>query len=78
MYARHHSGETVIPIENLIEYLEKTDETKYAELPLAEWTRKAVDEGLNVLIAAYLSAVDELDMDLVFQDLVKGQRDQST
>ncbi|KAI1376083.1 putative polyketide synthase [Hypoxylon crocopeplum] len=71
---RHHSGEVIIPIENLTEYLEKTDGATYVELPLLEWTEKAVGEGLNVLIAAYLSAVDELDMDLVFQDLVKGQR----
>ncbi|RYO96113.1 hypothetical protein DL763_003403 [Monosporascus cannonballus] len=38
---------------------------------IPEWAEKTVAEGLNVQIAACLSAVDELDMDIVFQDLVR-------
>ncbi|RYP06185.1 hypothetical protein DL765_009592 [Monosporascus sp. GIB2] len=69
----HRSGETFIPIDQLSGYLENTDGVEHGGLPLAEWTEKAVAEGLSVLIAACLSAVDELDMGIVFQDLVRGR-----
>ncbi|KAM0323352.1 hypothetical protein ACHAQA_008945 [Verticillium albo-atrum] len=69
----HHSGEVVIPIDGLREHLEKEDKVAYKELGLSEWIDLAVEEGLNVLIAAYLAAIEEMDLDVVFQDLVKGK-----
>ncbi|KAK1839826.1 polyketide synthase peptide synthetase [Colletotrichum chrysophilum] len=69
----HHSGEVVIPVEGLREHLEKEDGVVYKELALSEWTDLAVEDGLNVLIAAYLAAIDEIGLDVVFQDLVKGE-----
>lgn len=68
----HHSGEVTIPIEGLREHLEKEDDLPYRELDLLEWTNLAVEEGLNVLIAAYLAAIDEMNLEVVFQDLVKN------
>jgi hybrid polyketide synthase/nonribosomal peptide synthetase ACE1 len=68
----HHSGDVVIPIDVLKEYLEKEDAVEYKKVQLGEWIEMAVSEGLNVLVAAYLASVDEMDLDIVFQSYVKG------
>ncbi|KAK7714551.1 NRPS, partial [Diaporthe eres] len=65
----HHSGELLIPVDGLHRYLEKWDQQDYREIALGEWVEEAVQKGLNVLIAAYLSAIDEFKLDIVFQRL---------
>ncbi|KAL2173703.1 polyketide synthetase [Thermothelomyces heterothallicus CBS 202.75] len=68
----HHSGGLVIPIERLQSHLEEEDGVEYRTVPLGEWIEMAVAEGLNVLVAAYLASVDEMDTDIVLQAYVKG------
>lgn len=66
----HHSGELLIPVDGLHQYLEKEDKQNYRELGLENWVEEAVENGLNVLIAAYLSAIEEFKLDIVFQRLI--------
>lgn len=66
----HHSGELLIPVDGLHQYLEKEDKQDYRELVLEQWVEEAVEKGLNVLIAAYLSAIEEFKLDIVFQRLI--------
>jgi hybrid polyketide synthase/nonribosomal peptide synthetase ACE1 len=67
----HHSGDEIFPVETLKERMEKLDGAPYRALSLADWTKLAVDEGLSALVAAYLVAIDEMKLNVVFQDLVK-------
>ncbi|KAK3305955.1 polyketide synthetase [Chaetomium strumarium] len=69
---QHHSGGVVVPIQNMREHLEREDGVEYRTVPLGEWIEMAVSEGLNVLVAAYLASVEEMDMEIVFQKYVKG------
>ncbi|KAI0412784.1 putative polyketide synthase [Xylaria grammica] len=55
----HHSGDEIIPIDRLKEHMENLDGSPYRAIPLVEWTESAVAEGLNVLVAAYLTGIDE-------------------
>lgn len=66
----HHSGELLIPVDGLHQYLEKEDQQEYRELVLENWVEEAVEKGLNVLIAAYLSAIEEFKLDIDFQRLI--------
>ncbi|KAK3996228.1 hypothetical protein QBC44DRAFT_404939 [Cladorrhinum sp. PSN332] len=68
----HHSGDVVIPIEGLRKHLEREEGEAYREVDLGDWVEMAVAEGMNVLVAAYLAAVDEMDLDIVFQSYIKG------
>ncbi|KAI3317853.1 putative polyketide synthase [Xylariaceae sp. AK1471] len=68
----HHSGDEIIPVEALREHMEKLDGAPYQALSLADWTKLAVDEGLSALVAAYLAAINEMNLNVVFKDLIKG------
>ncbi|KAK4164415.1 hypothetical protein QBC43DRAFT_353361 [Cladorrhinum sp. PSN259] len=68
----HHSGDVIIPIEGLRKHLENEDGYEYREIGLGDWVEMAVAEGMNLLVAAYLAAVDEMDLDITFQSFVKG------
>jgi hypothetical protein len=61
----------IVPIGSLREHLVKEDGVEYEEVGLGEWTVRAVQQGLNVLVAAYLAAIKELKLDIVFQRLTR-------
>lgn len=65
----HHSGELLVPVDGLRQHLEMEGKREYRELGLEDWVEQAVEQGLNVLIAAYLAAIGELKLDIVFQRL---------
>lgn len=54
--------------------LETGDKQDYRELVLDEWVEEAVEKGFNVLIAAYLSAIDGFKLDIVFQRLLSSTK----
>lgn len=68
----HHSGDVIIPIDQLRQHMQE-DGIEYRELSLSNWTELAVGLEMNVLIAAYLAAIDEMDLDVVFQKLIKRE-----
>lgn len=68
----HHNGDMVVPIGGLKSHLEAEDGVVYETVGLGEWVDMAVAKGMNVLVAAYLAAVDEMDLEIVFQSYVKG------
>lgn len=57
-----------------MQYMEKEDQQDYRELVLGQWVEEAVEKGLNVLIAAYLSAIDKFKLDIVFQRLLSSTK----
>lgn len=57
-----------------MQYMEKEDQQDYRELVLGQWVEEAVEKGLNVLNAAYLSAIDEFRLDIVFQRLLSSTK----
>lgn len=61
----------IIPVDALKDHIEKLDGTLYRVLTLADWTKAIVDEGLNVLVYAYLAAIDDKKLNVVFRKLVK-------
>lgn len=65
----HHAGDVVVPLTRLQQHLQNQDGIPYAASTLAEWTESAVKEGMNVLLAAYLAAVDETATEIVFQEV---------
>lgn len=50
----YQAGETVIPMSELKNFLEKTSGETFDVLPLDVWIRRAEDAGLSPLLAAYL------------------------
>ncbi|KAK9440011.1 polyketide synthase [Metarhizium brunneum] len=69
----HHSGDVIIPIDQIRQHMQEEDGIEYRELSLSDWTELAVGLEMNVLIAAYLAAIDEMDLDVVFQKLIKRE-----
>jgi hypothetical protein len=67
----HHAGGTVVPVRGMKGFLEAEDGRVYREVELREWIGMAVEEGLDVLVAEYLAAVDEMGSGFVFQELIK-------
>lgn len=53
----HHSGELVISVQDIKNYLEKTTGYKFRVLPMKDWTEEAMKIGLHELVAAYLNTV---------------------
>ncbi|KAI0002322.1 putative hybrid NRPS/PKS enzyme [Xylariaceae sp. FL0662B] len=51
---RHQSGETVVPIYLLKEYLGHSAAQPFATVPVQEWVEAAKKRGLDELVAAYL------------------------
>ncbi|KAI0467733.1 putative hybrid NRPS/PKS enzyme [Xylaria cf. heliscus] len=51
---RHHSGESVVPIHKLKEYLGHTPAAPFKTLPMAEWVEEAKRNGMSELVGAYL------------------------
>ncbi|KAF5131135.1 Polyketide synthase-nonribosomal peptide synthetase [Metarhizium anisopliae] len=72
----HHSGDVIIPIDQLRQHMQEEDGIEYRELSLSHWTELAVGLEMNVLIAAYLAAIDEMDLAVVFQKLIKREMGQ--
>ena len=68
----HHCGERVVPVQGMKEFLEAEDGVQYRTVSLREWIGMATAEGMDVLVATYLGALDEADEDVVFQSYVKG------
>ncbi|KAM0544555.1 hypothetical protein ACHAPJ_011772 [Fusarium lateritium] len=50
----YQAGETVVPMSELKDFLEKTSGETFDVLPLDEWVRRAEDAGLSPLLATYL------------------------
>lgn len=50
----HRSGDNVIPVEDFGEYLERKLETEVEVLPFDKWVDKAVQGGLDDLVASFL------------------------
>ncbi|KAI0551296.1 putative hybrid NRPS/PKS enzyme [Xylaria curta] len=51
---RHHSGESIVPIHKLKEYLGHTPAAPFKTLPMAEWVEAAKQNGMSELVGAYL------------------------
>ncbi|TRX93533.1 hypothetical protein FHL15_005505 [Xylaria flabelliformis] len=51
---RHHSGESIVPIHKLKEYLGHTPAAPFRTLPMAEWVEAAKQNGMSELVGAYL------------------------
>ncbi|KAI0184184.1 putative hybrid NRPS/PKS enzyme [Xylaria flabelliformis] len=51
---RHHSGESIVPIHKLKEYLGHTPAAPFKTLPMAEWVEAAKKNGMSELVGAYL------------------------
>ncbi|KAL9121258.1 MAG: hypothetical protein Q9187_002183 [Circinaria calcarea] len=67
----HQSGDVVIPMDSLKAFLENESGTPFEGLALREWIERAKEHGLNGLVAEYLSAIDGMQVAVVFQKLVK-------
>ncbi|OKL60321.1 hypothetical protein UA08_04451 [Talaromyces atroroseus] len=67
----HHSGDIVTTVESFKDYLTNESGETFIGLPLREWVERAKEHGLNVLVAGYLTASDERQVDVVFQRLIK-------
>ncbi|KAI9040688.1 PKS-NRPS hybrid synthetase psoA [Aspergillus affinis] len=52
----HQSGEGVVPIDQLKEYLEGSAVGSFSVLPLQEWVSMALGEGLNEVLGSFLLA----------------------
>ena len=70
----HHSGETVIPISGLRDYLEKEEGRGYAVLSMNDWVKAATQLGLNELVGTFLTALADGGSVLNMPLLVKSRR----
>lgn len=52
----HQSGEEVVPIDQLKEYLEGSAIGSFSVLPLKEWISKALEQGLDEVLSSFLLA----------------------
>lgn len=52
----HQSGEEVVPIDQLKEYLEGSAIGSFSVLPLKEWVSKALEQGLDEVLSSFLLA----------------------
>lgn len=68
----HQSGDLVIPLASLKEFFEKESGSSFEPMRLGEWVGRAKEQGLNALVAGYLTAVDDTQVKVVFQKLVKS------
>ncbi|PLB37634.1 PKS-NRPS hybrid synthetase psoA [Aspergillus candidus] len=50
----HQSGENVIPVQDFRDYLQKKQDAEVELLPFDEWVDKAVQAGLDDLVASFL------------------------
>lgn len=56
----HQVGDVVLPLDNLKEFVaEATGAAKVDELPVGEWTARAIAAGLNRGVAALIDAMDD-------------------
>ena len=55
----HHSGNVKIPPSEFKEYMQKIHGKGFVELELGEWIVKALQVGLEPIVAVYLRAVVE-------------------
>lgn len=53
----HHSGEHQIPVGELKSWLEKKHGSEFKVLLIETWIERAKDEGMNVMVAAYMESV---------------------
>lgn len=50
----HHSGELVVPVAGMQAFLEEESGSTFTALPLDKWAERAVEFGLDVVVAGYL------------------------
>ncbi|GLA09601.1 putative Hybrid PKS-NRPS biosynthetic cluster [Aspergillus niger] len=57
----HESGQTVVPVEFVREYLQNSEggDTEFDTLPLDEWIARARGNGMNELVAGFLTLMHE-------------------
>jgi hybrid polyketide synthase/nonribosomal peptide synthetase ACE1 len=68
----HESGDLEIAVQDMQRSLEEQTGEQFEKLDVETWTRDAVSEGLDELVAAYLQTVAHLP--IMFPRLVREQR----
>ncbi len=73
LYFRHESGNVELPLQDLREIMmrESSGEEAFITLPVEEWARKARQEGMHEILAAFFENLGRLEKVVTFPRLVK-------
>ncbi|KAL4809104.1 putative polyketide synthase [Aspergillus unguis] len=68
----HHSSRVKVPMDNIKGYLEKLYKCPFEQLEIHDWIQRAVEAGMDTLIATYLGSLIEGGNTLSFSYLGEG------
>lgn len=71
---RHQSGEVIIPVSEFQKSMERETGSVFRSLSLVDWITEAKEGGMDVMVAAYFGMLEDMDGDIRFPQLVKGNR----
>ena len=67
----HQTGGFCLPIEGIKSFLEAETGEKFETLDIREWADRAVEVGLNIIVAAAFKNVESMQRPMVFPEFVK-------